>query len=1063
MTLNVLRASTGVAFFLCGTVTSLADDGAQRTIPRTSIRSIQADMDVAASADSGKMAEPLTEPFDARQLQRSGNVAGVPGTPVYLNETAAPPGAYRPGVGDRLADDLTLANGAGEVVYYSVGVYNFASSGTYTADVELWTGNPCMAGSTVIPDSHATFTNIPAVHPDGGHASILEATLDPPIAVPATVWIAVTFSGQRGSNAGWLVACKSEVGSTQNFLSENDTVPNPDVCDLYSFIGGSPWAGFWAQINADVSQPPAGACCSATSCAQTTEADCSGVWQGAFTACQPNPCLAGGCCTGVDFQTCNDNSEATCNEGCGASLFHPGTSCAESACGAFIVYANNFHTGIFVPIDTDEMWGDDLKLGAGAPCNLEVYEVHVAGEGPPATFDARVELWTNNTRGTTPEEDDTPLAAIAGTGRDFTGLAADGTRKILRGGPFTGVPLPDKIWMVLTTSTDTSGPIFAGMATVGLSRDAFARFNEPATPNAWSLNWNFEPNGFDPTGCPGGADCVPAGSFRATIWCEGNAPTGACCNDVAGTCSEDVLQADCEGRWIEDETCATAPFNPPCGTHACCYPNSITCPGPFCSILCDDKTPADCTAAEGSSSPGRFCVNMSCPGLACINRPGSCYTSHGTGGCDNASCCEKVCAVDPLCCSQDWDVSCTNRARMLCSSDQCDEALPIAGAGTFRFDNTDATTDGPMHQACASIGDDQQIAQDVWYCWTSPCTQTVFVRTCGQTELDTKLAVYDGCECPPTGENLLDCGDDRCGEEALQSTAVFQAGANRNYLIRLGSYPNIRPPAPQTGTGTMTISCGPPGQVACPTTAAQDCCNTAGFSTPACDNETCCERVCGCDQFCCTTEWDAGCAANGYQGSGCGAKTLCPTLCGTCPSGTVEFVDPPSGVVDARRTHTAQSVTPRLGIDSLVVNAPEGSDNPKCWSLCETATTGTANGVVGVSENGDGRLTVHLARPITPGAITKVTHLGSGAVGTLTFHPGNVNGLGQANSTDISDFALALGGVSAIDREFYSMDIDYSGMITPADLLEAIALLIGEGLYDVWNGSPLPQPNANCP
>ncbi len=1061
---SVPLASWGMAA-LCYGALAVTGAYAEKTVSRDAVRHLRAD---GPSVAATRVASPLPEPIETLQLRRlngSGVVAGgppPPGTPVYLNESGAPQ-AYVPGTGHRLADDATLAGGACDAAYFSVGAYNFAAAqGTYTATVELWNGDPCDPGSAPIADTLVTFTDIPVFHPDNSRASLLEATVDPTLPIPATVWIAVTFSGQRAADAAWLVAGQAETGLTANYFSENDPTPNPDDCGLFIFQGGSPWAGFWAQINCDIPVPPPGACCNDTTCTQTTQAACTapGVWQGAFSTCVPNSCITGGCCTGTDFETCNDTHEGGCPDG----LFHPGVSCAANACGPnFLVYLNSFPTGVFVGLDANEKWADRFTLGPGAPCNSAAFEVHFAGDpgtaDPPPTFDARVELWTNNDRGTTDETDDIPLAPIPGKARDFPGLTADLTRQILRGGPFAGPELPEIVWMVLTTSSDIGGPIFAGMAELGFSADGFAQFNDPTAPNAWSVGYRFPPNGFDPTNCPG-PTCVPAGSFRAAVWCEGNPPIGACCNDVSGTCTDGVEPAACEGRWMRDVTCDTAPFNPPCGAHACCYPNSLTCPGPFCTIVCDDKTPAQCAGLEGSSAPGLFCVDVTCPALACINRPGDCFAPHTTTtGCDNAFCCDKVCDQDPRCCNVAWDAVCATMARNLCSSDQCADALPIVNAGTFPFDNTTASTDGPAHDACANVGDDEQISKDVWFCWTSPCTNTVFVRTCGQADFDTKLAVYEGCTCPPGDDNLLDCGDDRCGASALQSTAVFHAAAHNQYLIRVGSYPSV--PAP-SGDGAIVITCGPPAQSICPTAPGNSCCDTAGLTSPACDNNDCCERVCGCDFYCCEVEWDASCATNGLGGSGCGAQVLCPVLCGACPSGAVTFDDPPSGVVDAGRPGTPQSAVPPQGIDSLLVSAPAGADNPKCWSLCETANTGSANGVISVTDSGGGQFTVHLARPITPGAVTKVKYLGNNTTATLTYHPSNVNGVGGANATDVANLSAALNGTFVLPWGLYSGDIDGSGMITGADILEAAALQLGEGAHQTWGGTAQPSPAA-CP
>jgi len=380
--------------------------------------------------------------------------------------------------------------------------------------------------------------------------------------------------------------------------------------------------------------------------------------------------------------------------------------------------------------------------------------------------------------------------------------------------------------------------------------------------------------------------------------------------------------------------------------------------------------------------------------------------------------------------------------------------LPIYGAGVFPFDNTTATTDGPIHEACATIdGPEKQIQKDVWSCWTASCTDTVFVRTCGQTTVDTKLAVYDGCTCPPTDAALLDCGDDRC---LTQSTAVFHAVAGRSYLIRLGNYPGTLP-----GTGSFTISCGPPNQPACPGTGG--CCTAEPTPVRGCIDEACCERVCGCDSFCCDTEWDGDCSATGFRGSGCGADVLCPVLCGNCPTGVVTFNSPPPGILDAARPFLPGDATKRFGIDTIQVTAPAGANLLGCWSVCETASNGPANGIADITDNGGGQFTITLAHPITPGAVTKITYAGNGTFARYIAQPANLNTLGTANATDIDTLVNALNGTAPLPAGLLSGDVDRSGAITGADVLDAVGLLIGEGAYTVWLNSPLPLPNVNCP
>ena len=45
---------------------------------------------------------------------------------------------------------------------------------------------------------------------------------------------------------------------------------------------------------------------------------------------------------------------------------------------------------------------------------------------------------------------------------------------------------------------------------------------------------------------------------------------------------------------------------------------------------------------------------------------GDCCAANGTPGCDDADCCQAVCAIDPFCCDIQWDLVCVNGACDLC-------------------------------------------------------------------------------------------------------------------------------------------------------------------------------------------------------------------------------------------------------------------------------------------------------------------------------------------------------------------------------------------------------------
>jgi hypothetical protein len=828
---------------------------------------------------------------------------------------------------------------------------------------------------------------------------------------------------------------------------------------LFNFnASGTPWAGFWAQINCDLPGTPTGACCNGITCTQTTQADCAtGVWQGAFTSCVPNVCLSGACCTGGTFATCTDTTQDQCAGG----LFHPGGLCSLSACGPnFKVYENSFNTNIFDIIDPGTKWGDDLYLGPGAPCSLSSYELLFAGDGAqgPATFNVHTELWTNNDRGTPiAEGDDVPGILIPGTGKDFSGIPANSFTQRLLAGPFPGIALPKKVWIVMSTDVNNAGPITSGNASVGFSLDGFAIFNAPGALNVWTPGFWYD--GFTPALCPG-PTCRPAGSFRAMVWCEGNPPTGACCNDTAGTCLDGVREIDCNGRWREGLDCSPETFEPVCGASACCAP--VFFPPDPPSVQCQNATADVCLAFEGAFKPGKFCHEVpTCPMYQCLNKTGNCFAAHAGVGCEDAYCCDIVCddmTGDPFCCTTAWDNTCAQAALTRCEqplqNDNCAEAKAISTNGSFPFKNTNATTDGPVHLACATLGGDEQITRDVWFCWTATCSGQVLPRTCGSTLIDSKIAVYEGCTCPPTDARLLDCDDDRC---SIQSMGAFNAVAGQQYLIRLGSYPGV-----PGGEGSLTISCGPPNHPSCP--AAGDCCT--GHARPgACSDESCCETVCLCDPFCCLTEWDALCAGHGFDGNGCGAAELCTNVCTPpCPSGAVNWVNPPSGAVDARIPYPPNNAAALLGIKTITVQAPTGSDRVECWDLCETdVVAGSPNAVQSVVDEGRGQFTITLVRPITAGAVTTLTHTGSGAMGSFISHPSNVDSNSAATPADILELIDHLNGVRVPPLNLWQCDIDRSNVCAPADILSEIDLLNGTNGFRVWNGTSKPATAGLCP
>jgi|GEM_PF-1662912 len=226
-------------------------------------------------------------------------------------------------------------------------------------------------------------------------------------------------------------------------------------------------------------------------------------------------------------------------------------------------------------------------------------------------------------------------------------------------------------------------------------------------------------------------------------------------------------------------------------------------------------------------------------------------------------------------------------------SDSCGAAEAISGIGSFNFSTVGATTEGPNHVACDFFGNDQ-IFNDVWFCWTSDVDGSVRIETCGGTSLDTKMAVYDGCVCPPTDADLLACNDDDC---SLQSGVDVTVVSGQTYLIRVGSFSSTA-----SGSGTLTISGGSTGGG-----GADDCsaaepisgegafdfdtttATTDGLAHPACDffgNDTIFNDV----WFLWTAEADGATTIETCGGTALDTK-LAVYNAAACPPGDADLID----------------------------------------------------------------------------------------------------------------------------------------------------------------------------
>jgi len=134
-------------------------------------------------------------------------------------------------------------------------------------------------------------------------------------------------------------------------------------------------------------------------------------------------------------------------------------------------------------------------------------------------------------------------------------------------------------------------------------------------------------------------------------------------------------------------------------------------------------------------------------------------------------------------------------------NDDCFYAKAIAEVTNLPFDTSDATFDGTYR--CMN-------SPNIWYCYTPSCTGKATVSLAGSS-YDTMLAVYNGCECSPTIDDMIECNDDAV---SFYSEIVFDAIAGNQYLIEIGGYGS------DTGPGVLNVSCA---GVTPPPSSEDDC------------------------------------------------------------------------------------------------------------------------------------------------------------------------------------------------------------------------------------------------
>lgn len=415
--------------------------------------------------------------------------------------------------------------------------------------------------------------------------------------------------------------------------------------------------------------------------------------------------------------------------------------------GTYIAYLADAFSGFFIGMLPNEQFADDvLPISSPGLCDITQYRVALAGLD--GTYTMTTEIWTDA------DTTSRPFAPVLGTQRSHAGI---GNGFLEQPTYDISPPIPivtARFWIAYDVNGNGAGPILAAdFPSIGFSADAHSIFGNP-DPGMWSeAIWWYG-------GCPQSMTGAPCGTFQARVSCAGSAMA------------------------------------------SCCKPEGS----------CENLTSDDCGEVGGLWQIGQSCGfgKQTCPPISCITATNACnVVNNKAGGCVHVECCATVCSIDIFCCDTAWDSGCVDLASSVCEptaqNDACVAAIEIAD-GTFNFDTSLATTDGP---ALPSECDEQfglSFGKDIWYDFTASLSGLATATLCNGTAYDSRMSVYAGCACPVSNEALAACNDDNCGDPVVlggASAVGFPVTAGSCYKIRIGGFGTA------SGSGTMTVTTTP--------------------------------------------------------------------------------------------------------------------------------------------------------------------------------------------------------------------------------------------------------------
>ncbi|MBK8268216.1 MAG: hypothetical protein IPK83_07870 [Planctomycetes bacterium] len=428
---------------------------------------------------------------------------------------------------------------------------------------------------------------------------------------------------------------------------------------------------------------------------------------------------------------------------------------------------------------------------------------------------------------------------------------------------------------------------------------------------------------------------------------------------------------------------------------------------------CDnDGTKDGCEFGAGTASDDNFDgIPDNCQAVltgACCNSGGctvvtasACGTAGGSYQGDNTLCSPNPCPP---------------------ANNNCANALPIADGAT-PFSTVNATTDGPDEPGACTKFSDTQVNQDIWFVYTASCTGELTLSTCNAANYDTKIAVYEGTQCPATSGTALACRDDVAGCSGNTTTLDVPVVQGNSYLIRVGGY------ASASGTGTLTLTCN-----------AFECVNNGQCDdSDPCTADTCENNVCVFTPIDTDNDGTPDCS------DGC-PNDPNKTAPGQCGCGVADTDTDNDGTADCNDgcPNDPNKIAPGQCGCGVADTDTDSDGTADCNDGCPNDPNKIAPGICGcgvadTDSDNDGTADCDDGCPADPLKIAP-GNCGCGVVDTAA--TGDMDGIGGPDGADIQLFTEAVIGLSTDPVDLCPGDFSANGVMDFADVPGMVTALL---------------------